>query len=141
MPSPILRRMTMLNSITGASPTLETFVCEQLNQVADPCALALGVTIGLEEMGLLKHLDISPNPSGYAIHLTLRLTSPDCLYFIYFEREIRQRLVGQAGIESVTFTWDSCLDWTPAFLSPAAQSALNERRHRQQHLVQSSALQ
>ena len=112
-----------------ATPSeLEALIREQVNQVADPCALALGVTIGLTDMGLLKQVHLSPRESGYEVHLTLRLTSPDCLYFVYFEREITARLEGHPEIGTVAFTWDSCMDWTPERLSASAQEALSHRR-------------
>ena len=105
------------------------YVREQVNEVTDPCSQALGVAIGLGDMGLVREIDVEPHGAGWSVRLTLRLTSPGCLYFVYFEDSIRQRIVDPA-IKSLEISFDGGLDWTPEAMAPSAQRRLQAYRSR-----------
>ena len=105
------------------------YVRDQVNEVTDPCSQALGVAIGLGDMGLVRELDVEPHGDGWSVGLTLRLTSPGCLYFVYFEDSIRQRIVDPA-IRSLEISFDSGLDWTPEAMALSAQRRLQAHRSR-----------
>ena len=108
------------------------FIRAQANMVADPCALSNGVAIGLQDMGLVKNVQLQPiaggEGAGVNVLLEMRLTSPECMYALYFERELRERLVGQRGIVALTFDWGSPFEWFPELMTPAAREALATRR-------------
>ena len=91
------------------------------NEVYDPCGLARGVSIGIADMGLIRSLNVERLKDGCGVTLRIRLTSPGCFYFFYFEREIRDRLKAVPQIKSVNMEWDQILDWTPDEISESAQ--------------------
>ena len=105
------------------------YVSNAVNQVADPCSQALGVAIGLRDMGLVRELTTEPLDSGWSVRLKLRLTSPGCLYFVYFEESIRQR-IDHPAIRQLEISFDSGLDWTPDAMAPMAQERLKTYRSR-----------
>ncbi len=94
------------------------------NEIYDPCGLAQGVSIGLVDMGLLRTIEVRRIEGGWHVDLRLRLTTPGCFYFVYFEREIRGRLQAFPFITSLHIEWDDVFDWTPEDLSPSAQAKL-----------------
>lgn len=106
-----------------------SYIREQVNQVTDPCSEALGVAIGLCDMGLVRELEVEPAGDTWSVRLALRLTSPGCLYFVYFEESIRERVTDPA-IRSLDISFDSGLDWTPEAIAPDAQQRLQVYRSR-----------
>ncbi len=106
------------------------FVKAVANEVYDPCGLALGVSIGIADMGLIRALKAEGLKNGWRVTLRLRLTSPGCFYFVYFEREIRLRLQRVSQIQSISIEWDQMLDWTPDDMSKPAQRKLKEYRQK-----------
>lgn len=106
------------------------FVRDAVNDIADPCGLALGLSIGLAEMGLIRSLDVQPVADGWAVNLKLRLTSPGCFYFVYFEEQIRERVKAATQITTLNITFDPLIDWTPDEMSDTARAKLKEHRHR-----------
>lgn len=105
------------------------YVSNRINEVVDPCSQAQGVAIGLVDMGLVRELDVEPRGEGWCVRLKLRLTSPGCLYFVYFEESIRERIVHPA-IKRLEVGFDSGLDWTPESMSSSAQRRLRDHRAR-----------
>ena len=105
------------------------YIRERINEVMDPCSQAQGVPIGLCDMGLVRAIEVVPQDGGWSVRLKLRLTSPGCFYFVYFEESIRQRLVDPA-IKHLEISFDSGLDWTPEALAPSAQRRLQAQRAR-----------
>ncbi len=118
----------------SGSPTSEEEVIALVrgvaNEVYDPCGLALGVSIGIADMGLIRDLKAERLKNGWRVTLRLRFTSPACFYFVYFEREIRDRLKGIGQIQSLDIEWDQILDWTPDDMSKPAQRKLKEYREK-----------
>lgn len=102
------------------------------NQISDPCGLALGVAIGLADMGLVRNIKAQREGNGWNVSLQMRLTSPGCFYFVYFEREIRGRLKAFSELARVSIEWDNVLDWTPEDMSEGARSKL--KAYRERHL-------
>ena len=96
---------------------------EKANEIHDPCGLAQGAAIGLVDMGLIRCLTVHPNNDGrWTVDLTLRFTSPGCLYFSYFE----DRLIAAAAIEGIDLQiqWDERFDWTPNDMAADARRKL-----------------
>jgi metal-sulfur cluster biosynthetic enzyme len=91
---------------------------EVLNTIGDPCSVASGTPMGIEEMGLIDLVDIDPDGG---VRVAMRLTAPLCHNVGYFNVEIRRRLAEVTGVTSVEVTMDHGLDWTPALISEAAQ--------------------
>ncbi len=81
-----------------------------LDAVPDPCSVAAGAPLGLEEMGLVKDLDI--DDAGRA-EVALRLTSPSCLMHGYFIDEIEGHLLQVEGVNEVAISFDHGEEWEP----------------------------
>jgi metal-sulfur cluster biosynthetic enzyme len=96
--------------------------------IHDPCGMATGVRLGLNEMGLLRGVQAEPDAEGWSVRVQLRLTSPGCLYFFLFKDTLVERLSPHPQISRVVVDWDPSLDWTPTDLSPEARDKLEERR-------------
>ena len=120
-----------MSGVESATPErLRELVQEVANEIHDPCGLAYGHAIGLADMGLIRALDVEETADGWRIALTLRLTAPTCLYYFYFERELRARLEGIDGVAHVDIHWDQVSDWTPEAMAPAARAQLQEAREQ-----------
>ena len=121
------------------------FIRAQANTVVDPCAISNGVTIGLQDMGLVKDVQLQSvagrQGAGIQVHLEMRLTSPECMYAVYFERELRARLVGQHDIVALSFDWGSPFDWSPELMTTTARDALARRREQKIALLRPVARQ
>ncbi len=89
-----------------------------LDTIGDPCSVANGTPMGLQEMGLVE--DIRLDDDGN-VAIRLRLTSPTCMMIGYFDVEAKRRVQQIAGVRSVEVTADRGLDWTPDLMSDAAK--------------------
>lgn len=81
-----------------------------IEAVQEPCAAARGLRWGLVRSGLLEAVGLSPvvGLSGYLqwdIELTLGTTSPACLMYLYFEREIRANLMACEWARYIRIEW------------------------------------
>lgn len=91
----------------------------ELDGIKDPCSLASGVPLGLDEMGIVDIVDVAADG---AVEVTLRLTSPFCHMIGFFKTET-ERIVGAVpGVTSVALKADNGLDWSPSRISPAGQA-------------------
>jgi metal-sulfur cluster biosynthetic enzyme len=101
---------------------LERRIRDRLHEIKDPCSVATGYPLHLEEMGLVKSVEVDAE-AGRAV-VDLRLTSPTCVMVGYFVTEI-QRLVTEAipEIEDVKVLFDRGFDWTPDMMSEEVRRA------------------
>lgn len=104
------------------------YIRRTADSVHDPCGMAAGVRLGLNEMGLLRHLHAEPDADGWSVRVQLRLTSPGCQYFFLFKDNLEERLSAHPQISRVVVDWDPSLDWTPEDMIPAARNKLDGRR-------------
>lgn len=98
---------------------LETRIRQEMDAIKDPCSVASGLAMGLDEMGILDGVDIAPD--GH-VTLTLRLTSPFCHMIGFFKTESTQLVSALHGVSGVTLKADNGLDWTPDRISAAGQA-------------------
>jgi metal-sulfur cluster biosynthetic enzyme len=105
------------------NPALVAEIRRELDTIGDPCSVAHGTPMGLDEMGLVEavHLDADGN-----VQIHLRLTSPTCMMVGYFGVEARSRIGQLPGVRSVEVTADLGLDWTPDQMSDAARTRRRE---------------
>jgi metal-sulfur cluster biosynthetic enzyme len=114
-------------------------VCDLVRQatdeVYDPCGMAIGINVGLAEMGLVREIAADPVAGGWHVRVRLRVTSPGCQYFFYFQQELERRLMGHAEVAAVDVEWDEQLDWTPEDLAQSARDkmALRQKMLRDSH--------
>jgi len=125
--------MTEYGTTPGHLYTAETaaaFTRQMADEVHDPCSMAIGLKIGLAEMGLIRHLSAEPGPEGWLITLTLRLTSPGCQYFYFFRESLEARIGAHPEVASVEILWDQTFDWTPDDFAPSAREKIDARQRR-----------
>jgi metal-sulfur cluster biosynthetic enzyme len=101
---------------------LERRIRDCLHQIKDPCSVATGYPLHLEEMGLVKSVEVDADARRAVVDL--RLTSPTCVMVGFFVTEI-QRLVTEAipEIDEVEVLFDRGFDWTPEMMSEEVRRA------------------
>lgn len=102
---------------------LERLIRRELDTIKDPCSIASGVPLGLDEMGLVDRIEIV----GTVATVHLRLTSPFCHMIGFFHVEAARLIGAIEGIEAVQVVADNGLDWSPAHISADAQERRSER--------------
>lgn len=116
-------------SVTSAGEIVAA-VYAAANRIPDPCGLAQAASIGMVDMGLIRKIDAYREGNAWCVTVRARVTSPECLHFVYFEKELRAALDEIPEIGRVEIDWDAGLDWTPDDMSEAARARLQERRKR-----------
>lgn len=106
------------------SPT-QVEVREVLRGIIDPCSVAAGCPISIEEMGLITGLEVEEDGS---VAIELRVTLPGCLMGFVFHREIEGRVGALAGVRSVAVVLTGDTSWTEADISAEARRRLAEKR-------------
>jgi metal-sulfur cluster biosynthetic enzyme len=101
---------------------LEERIRSCLHRIKDPCSVATGHPLHLEEMGLVKSIEVD-SEDGHVL-VDLRLTSPSCVMVGYFVTEI-QKLVREAipDIADVEVRFDQGFEWTPEMMSAEVRRA------------------
>lgn len=105
-------------------------IISELDGIEDPCSLASGAPLGLDEMGLVDDIEIS---DAGDVRVRLRLTSPFCHMIGFFHVEAKRRLLALPGVETVTVEADNGLDWSPARIKGAGLA------RREAHLARMDA--
>jgi metal-sulfur cluster biosynthetic enzyme len=98
------------------------------NQILEPCGMAQGLSIGMVDMGLIRSVDLEQRDSRWHVRIRARVTSPDCLHFVYFERELRAAIGAITDIDEINVEWTDGSDWTPDDMSDAVRAQLRMRR-------------
>ena len=111
---------------------LKEAIRRELDGIKDPCSLASGVPLGLDEMGLIDSIEIA---SSGAVTLRLRLTSPFCHMIGYFKTETTRLVTALPGVTSVALEADNGLDWSPGRISPAGQARRNLHLERMRESI------
>jgi metal-sulfur cluster biosynthetic enzyme len=104
-------------------------IMTRAKEVYDPCALAHGISAGMVDMGILRSVSVRPAGGRWAETVGLRLTSPGCMYFSYFELQLGQALKDHADID-LRFEWDDGLQWTESDLAPGVREQMLKFRQR-----------
>jgi metal-sulfur cluster biosynthetic enzyme len=106
-------------------------VLDEANRIWEPCGLAQGLSVGMVDMGLIRDVEVKPcEGEQWNVHVRARVTSPDCLHFVYFERELRAAIANIADVAEVFVEWSDGSDWTPDCMSADLREQLKERRRR-----------
>jgi metal-sulfur cluster biosynthetic enzyme len=113
-----------------AAHEVEEYVRMKADEVHDPCSMAIGLNVGLTEMGLIRHVVVSPAGPDWSVQVNVRLTSPGCQYFFYFQEQLQARLLSHPQIVQVDVTWDHQLDWTPEDMAESARQRFAQRMSR-----------
>lgn len=96
---------------------LEQQIRATLDEIKDPCSVAAGTPLGLDEMGLVR--DVAIGDAG-RVTISLRLTSPFCHMIGFFKIEAIERVGRLPGVVAVELVADNGLDWSPRDMRPSA---------------------
>lgn len=95
-----------------------------MDAIKDPCSVASGVPLGLDEMGLIDTIDVTEDGS---VTVSLRLTAPFCHMIGFFKTEAIAGVSALDGVTSVVLNADNGLDWSPDRMSDAARARREEQ--------------
>lgn len=107
--------------MTSATPDA---VREALRNVVDPCSIATGVPICLEDMGLLKSVTVDESTA----RVELIVTSPLCLQIGLITKQIKITAGDVPGVKDVEVEVDTAAEWWPEMIADDAQRRLREVR-------------
>jgi metal-sulfur cluster biosynthetic enzyme len=119
----------------GTAEDVASRVRDAANRIQEPCGMAQGLAIGMVDMGLIREIDVQRCEKHWNVTVRARVTSPDCLHVVYFERELRAAVATIAGIGQFRMEWDGGYDWTPECMSEALRVRMKERRA---HLIRAT---
>ena len=108
----------------------EALVRATLNEILDPCSRAAGCPAGLDDMGLVRAVEIATTQEGVAVRVVIGVTEYGCLMGAPFAVEAHKRLAGVAGICAVEVALDARFDWDRDDMSAAYQERLARHRER-----------
>jgi len=97
-----------------------------VDRVVDPCSAAMGMPIGLGELGLVTVESIDEDAG--AVHLRLRLTSPCCSYGPVLAAAVEHVLGELAWVSVASVRIDHDAIWSEAEIAPATAARLEARR-------------
>jgi len=103
---------------------LEQRIRARLDQVKDPCSVTAGTPMGLDEMGLVRSVDVSDDGE---VSVVLRLTSPFCEMIGFLKSSAIGEIEQLPGVASVTVESDSGFDWSPEDMAPHLQQRRSDR--------------
>jgi metal-sulfur cluster biosynthetic enzyme len=106
----------------------EALVRSTLNEIVDPCSAAAGALAGLDDMGLVRSVEISETASGVAVKVKIGVTEPGCFMIYPFAKEARKRLDEIDAIDVVEVDLDNGHDWMPTDMSERYRRQLAEKR-------------
>ena len=101
-----------------------------LNGIIDPCSSAAGCPAGLDEMGLVRAVEITPVETGAAVRVVIGVTEYGCLMGAPFAAEAYKRLEMSPGVAVVTVELDQAFDWDRDDMSAAYRERLSQHRRR-----------
>ena len=106
-----------------STPPTEAEVRSALNAIVDPCSRAAGTPAGLEEMGLVRQVEISAE-GDIAVRVVIGVTEYGCLMGAPFAMDAYRILEALVGIGRVQVDLDSRFDWVPEDMSAAYRTQL-----------------
>jgi metal-sulfur cluster biosynthetic enzyme len=95
-----------------------------LDDIQDPCSVANGTPMGLDEMGIVKAVEVGGDGT---VEVTFRLTSPFCEMVAFMRQETIAKVGRMPGVTRVEVAHDSGLDWDHDLIAPAAQARRQRR--------------
>jgi metal-sulfur cluster biosynthetic enzyme len=113
----------------SAAEGIATRIRDAANRIPDPCGMAQGLSVGMLDMGLIREIEVRQSEKHWDVTVRARVTSPDCLHFVYFERELRAAVAAIPEIRFFSVEWDGGYDWTPESMSEAIRTRMKQRRN------------
>jgi metal-sulfur cluster biosynthetic enzyme len=107
-------------------------VRNELNRIIDPCSRAAGCPAGLDEMGLIRKVQIRPAPGGCDVQVVIGVTEYGCLMGAPFAAEAYEILRNSTGVCDVQVELDREFDWDRDDMRRDYQQRLQAHRSRRQ---------
>lgn len=98
-----------------------------INEIPDPCSVAARTPAGLFDMGLVVDLEMTPRADKYDVGLSMRVTSPGCMFFSVFDSELRERISALEDVRSVEVSWSMDPLWDPSMMSDELRARRGEQ--------------
>ena len=89
-------------------PVTEQQVYEAIKPIEDP-----ELHLGIVDLGLIYGAEISPQPEGDEVKLTMTFTSPFCPYGPQLRAAVQRALVSLPGVKTATVTIVFTPPWDP----------------------------
>ena len=120
-----------------AAPAQFDTVIRQLNTVRDPCSVAVGVTAGLVDMGLVEHVTIKRAAAHdrWDVTVSIGLTEPTCPMGFAFTNSARDVLTELDWVGEIAVNLATELTWTPERATPDYRRALEASRASKARLL------
>jgi len=106
----------------------EVDVRASLNEIIDPCSTAAGCSAGLDEMGLVRAVEVCETASGTDIRVVIGVTEYGCLMGAPFANEAYRRLQALPGVGAITVELDGEFDWDRDDMRADYQKRLKHHR-------------
>jgi metal-sulfur cluster biosynthetic enzyme len=103
----------------------EQEIREALNAIVDPCSRVAGCAAGLNEMGLIRAVEIVP--SG-VVRVVIGVTEYGCLMGASFASEAYKILERLPGVTQASVELDGKFDWDLDDMSPDYRARLEAKR-------------
>ena len=115
--------------MTGVGrPTAED-VRSALNVIIDPCSVEAGAPAGLDDMGLIRYVEVRSD--GVTVHIAI--TSQGCMMgpaFVASARDVLTNLPDVGHVDVVLSDW---ADWSEDAMSTNYRDRLERARMQQRH--------
>lgn len=108
----------------------EARVRATLNEILDPCSRAAGCPAGLDDMGLVRVVEVQTTQQGASVRIVIGVTEYGCLMGAPFAAEAHKRLAAVEGIVAVDVVLDDRFDWDRDDMSAAYRERLARHRAR-----------
>jgi metal-sulfur cluster biosynthetic enzyme len=114
--------------VTGPGGPTEAEVRATLNTIVDPCSVGAGSPAGLDDMGLIRRVELTETAGAADLLVVIGVTEYGCLMGAPFAMEAYRLLEALPGVGAVQVDLDQEFDWLPEDMSPTYRAHL-QRRH------------
>lgn len=98
-----------------------------LNTIIDPCSRAAGAPVGLDDLGLVRRVEITGPDSDQRVRVVVGVTEWGCMMGAAFLTEASKLLETVVMSDRVIVDLDTEFDWVPEDMSDGYLAILNTR--------------
>jgi metal-sulfur cluster biosynthetic enzyme len=112
----------------------EATVRAALNAIVDPCSSAAGCPAGLDEMGLVRAVEVLNSATGADVWVVIGVTEFGCLMGAPFATAAYQHLYALPGVKTVSVELDQAFEWDLSDMSRDYRQRLQDHRARRRQI-------
>ena len=127
-----LRSFKTLGVEVSVTDSIEAQVRLILNEIVDPCSRVAGSPAGLDDMGLVRQVDVTGVGEAATVRVVIGLTEFGCMMGGAFLHDACERLNLAFGEDHVDVQLGDSYDWVPAHMSAAYRARLAAHRREAQ---------